>query len=97
MTGVDYSAAGVSEAYFDHLEKKLHIAFEPGPSIQPLTSFEVTGFEPKVPVELLHHGDSAITLISGSASGRAARSADGTMRIEFDPRTTTSFVVRSVT
>ena len=97
VTGVDYSAAGVSEAYFDRSEKKLHIAFEPGPSVQSLTSFEVTGFDPRVPVELLHVGDTALTLNPGTTSGRAARSADGTLRIEFHPRRTASFVLRSAT
>lgn len=39
-------------------------------------------------------GDPARTLNPGSASGRAARSADGTMRVEFDPRKAASFALK---
>lgn len=96
VTGVDYSAAGVSEAWFERSEQTLHVACAPGPLGLLQTTFAVMGCDPRVPVELLHEGDPATTLKPGSASGRAARSAGGTVRVEFDPRKAARFALKSM-
>jgi hypothetical protein len=97
IINVDYAAAGVSEAYYDSARRTLSVAFLPGPLAVPRSSFDVVGLDPRVTYKASRDGRAVGEFVSGAAERDGiARSADGVLRVQLDPRKPARFTVAAL-